>query len=179
VVRKNIPNALSILRIIMIIPFIYAFVYEDYLGVVLILATILATDYFDGYLARKWDASSDLGRVLDPLADKITVASIGILMVFLRGFPLWLALGLVVRDLLILIAAFQMMRKELPIPVSNNLGRFTVGVFAATMIVYLFRLNIMKTPAVLLSTIMIVWSMISYGRVYFREISSISKSQIN
>ncbi len=176
-VRKNIPNMLSILRVVMIIPFIYALVYEDYVGVVLILITILGTDYFDGYLARKWDASSELGRILDPLADKITVASVGILMIFLRGFPVWLALGLVVRDLIILLAAFHMIRRDLPIPISNNLGRVTVGVFAATLIIFLFRLEVMKTPAVLLSAIMVVVSTVSYGKMFFREISAISEEK--
>lgn len=176
-VKKNIPNMLSILRVIMIIPFIYALVYEDYVGVVLILITILGTDYFDGYLARKWNASSELGKILDPLADKITIASVGILMIFLRGFPVWLVLGLIVRDLIILLGAFHMIRKDLPIPVSNNLGRVTVGIFAVTMIIFLFRLEIMKTPAVLLSAIMVTASTISYGKMFFREISSISEEK--
>ena len=173
-VKKNIPNALSILRIIMVVPFIYALIYEDKFGMILILSTILASDYIDGYLARKWNAVSDLGRILDPLADKFAITSVGVVLIFLRGFPVWLALAMIARDAGILLAGLYMIRRDLPIPVSNNLGRITVGVFAAAMIIFLFRLNILKTPIVIISAFMLILSWLSYGRTFLKAISSSS-----
>ena len=176
-VKKNIPNALSILRIIMVVPFIYALGYEDKLGMILILTTILASDYIDGYLARKWNVTSDLGRILDPLADKFVIVSVAVVLVIFRDFPLWLALAMIARDIGILLAGFYMIRRDLPIPVSNNLGRITVGVFAAAMIIFLFSLNILKTPIVIISAFMLFLSWFSYGKAFLKAISSSSEGR--
>jgi len=167
-VKRNIPNALSILRIIMIIPFVMALFYGDVRGMILILGAILLSDYFDGYLARKWNATSNLGRILDPLADKICVGAVGIMLVLLRGFPLALALALIARDIIIMLAGLYLIRRDFPVPVSNNLGRVSVGVFAACLIIYLFQLEILKLPFVLLTIIMLVASIVSYGRAFLR-----------
>jgi CDP-diacylglycerol--glycerol-3-phosphate 3-phosphatidyltransferase len=172
VVRQNIPNALSVMRIIMILPFSYALIYDDMTGVILIMVAILLSDYFDGYLARKWGATSDLGMILDPLADKACVATVGIILVFLRGFPLSLAIAMILRDILIVVAGLMLIRKDTMIPVSNNLGRVTVSSFAACMIVYLFQWNALKAPAVILAVVMLVASSISYARIFYRRVLS-------
>jgi len=169
-VKRNIPNALSVLRAVMIIPFIFALMYDDVLGVILIMLTILLSDYFDGYLARKWNATSDLGKILDPVADKFCVAVVGIFLVLFRGFPLALALALIVRDIIIVIGGLILIRKGFPIPVSNVIGRITVGVFAICLVIYLFELNYLITPIVLLTALMLVVSLISYGVAFFRVI---------
>lgn len=167
--HTHIPNILSGLRVFLIIPFIYSLAYDDMVAVFLIVVTMILSDYFDGYLARKWNLVSDSGKILDPLADKLCVAAIGIVLVFLRGFPLLLAMVLVLRDILILIAGLLMMRKYPQVPVSNVLGRVTVSVVAFCMLVYLFRVDFLKSPAVILTVIMLVISSVSYWKK-FREV---------
>lgn len=166
--HTHIPNILSGLRVFLIIPFIYSLAYDDMVAVFLIVVTMILSDYFDGYLARKWNLVSDSGKILDPLADKLCVAAIGIVLVFLRGFPLLLAMVLVLRDILILIAGLLMMRKYPLVPVSNVLGRVTVSVVAFCMLVYLFRVDFLKSPSVILTVIMLVISSASYWKK-FRE----------
>lgn len=170
VVKKNIPNALSLMRIVMIVPFVFALIYEQMFSVFLIVLTILVTDYLDGYLARAWNATSDLGKILDPMADKICIAAAGIILIFLRDFPFLLAAAFILRDLIIVLAGLVLIRNNYKIPVSNNIGRVSVCVFSACMIAYLFDLNFLKAPTVLLSVVMLVISLISYGRMFFATI---------
>lgn len=166
---RYIPNILSGLRIFLIIPFTYSLAYDDMTAVILITATMILSDYFDGYLARKWNVVSDAGKILDPIADKLCVAAIGLVLVFLRGFPLLLVILFVIRDIIILIAGFLLMRKDSHVPVSNALGRVTVSVVAICLLVYLFRVNFLKSPAVIFTVIMLVMSSISYWKM-FREV---------
>ncbi len=164
--HRYIPNILSALRIFLIFPFTYSLAYDDMPAVILIVITMILTDYFDGYLARKWNVVSDAGKILDPLADKICVAAVALVLVFLRGFPLLLVILLVLRDVLILIAGFLILRKDSHVPVSNVLGKVTVGIVAACLLIYLFRLDFLKAPAVILTAVMLVVSSVSYWKMF-------------
>ncbi len=167
---RFIPNLMSGLRIFLIIPFTYSLAYDDMTAVVLITVTMILSDYFDGYLARKWDVVSDAGKILDPLADKLCVAAIGLVLVFMRGFPLMLVILLVLRDILILIAGFLLIRKDSDVPISNALGKVTVGIIAVCILIYLFQVDFLKSPAVILTVIMLVVSSVSYWRLFQRII---------
>ena len=68
---RHIPNILSGLRILMVGAFIYFFVNEQYLICLIIYAAAFLTDLLDGYLARRFGWTTDVGKVLDPLADKL------------------------------------------------------------------------------------------------------------
>lgn len=165
-VYRYVPNTLSVLRVFLIIPFTYSLAYDDMLAVLLIAVTMILTDYFDGYLARKWNVVSDAGRILDPLADKLCVAAVGIVLVFLRGFPLFLIILLLLRDIIILVAGFLMIRKNSQVPVSDALGKVTVAVVSTCLLIYLFRMDLLKAPAVILTIIMLLVSSVSYWKMF-------------
>ncbi|WP_322498796.1 CDP-diacylglycerol--glycerol-3-phosphate 3-phosphatidyltransferase [Lyticum sinuosum] len=83
-IKKIIPNILTIIRIILIPILVISFYFDTktarYLSVsIFTFASI--TDYIDGALARKWKAHSNLGRMLDPIADKMIVSSTLLMMV--------------------------------------------------------------------------------------------------
>ena len=73
--KENIPNILTIIRFILI-PFIYMSVLSKHFLSALIIFTISAlTDVLDGYIARKYNYITDIGKLIDPLADKLTQIS--------------------------------------------------------------------------------------------------------
>ena len=101
-VKKYIPNLLTILRILLVFPFIF-FVFKDNFGSALFVFIIAAvSDFFDGYLARKWKTESMFGKIADPLADKILLISSYILLALISAIPLYLAIIVVSKDILII-----------------------------------------------------------------------------
>ena len=79
---RLIPNFLSFLRILFILPIIYSIQSELYLLAAILFFISSSTDFFDGYLARRYAVESELGAFLDLIADKVLVISILIWLVF-------------------------------------------------------------------------------------------------
>lgn len=164
----NIPNALSLLRVLLTLFIFYYLSKEDGYIEILILALIaILTDFFDGYLARKLNQISDWGKILDPVADKIAIAILCVGLVFFRGFPWWALSLIILRDVVILIFAFYVMKKREYIPVSNMLGKVTVTVYAALIVVYIFDIEFLKWYVLWLSMIFLILSLYGYYRVTF------------
>ena len=80
---KSIPNFLSLLRIMLVFPIIYLLQVEWYVFAASVFFVSSLTDYFDGYLARKYAIESELGAFLDLIADKILVIAILVWLVFI------------------------------------------------------------------------------------------------
>jgi cardiolipin synthase len=101
----TVPNLLSALRILMIPVFVALILHHGTEGWGLILLGVtVSTDWVDGYIARRTHQVSNLGKLLDPLADRLAIAA-GLITVVVRGaFPLWAALLILVRDGIVLVA---------------------------------------------------------------------------
>lgn len=102
----TIPNLLSFARIALIPVFVLLLADEDTrLGGFILLGFVQGTDWVDGYIARRTGTVTELGKLLDPFADRLVVAAAIITFVAAGIFPLWAALLVLVRDGLVLIAA--------------------------------------------------------------------------
>ena len=101
--KENIPNALTLGRILIIPVFIVLLtVWQSSLSHVLaaiIFALASITDYLDGYLARKWKVVSNFGKFADPMADKILVMTAFIMLVELKMAPAWVVAIIICREL--------------------------------------------------------------------------------
>jgi len=99
----TIPNLLSFLRILLIPVFVVLIVRPSTTTAGLILFSIVAaTDWVDGWVARRTGTVTELGKVLDPVADRLAMAA-GLIALVIRGaFPLWAAALILVRDVAIL-----------------------------------------------------------------------------
>ena len=107
----SLPNVISFLRLATVPVFIWLFVNEQRNAAVILYAVGASTDFFDGYLARRLDSVTELGKLLDPLADRIFIVALAVALVATESLPLWLALAIVGRDLLLL-AAFPFVDKR-------------------------------------------------------------------
>jgi cardiolipin synthase len=99
----TVPNLLSALRILFIPAFVVLLLKEDTrLAGFLLLGLVVSTDWVDGYLARRTGQVSELGKILDPVADRLALAAALVTFVVLDAVPLWAALLVVVRDAIVL-----------------------------------------------------------------------------
>jgi len=96
----TVPNLISAIRIVMIPLFVALIVDPDTTTAGLIVfGTVVATDWVDGYIARRTGQVSELGKILDPVADRLAIAA-GLIALAIRGvFPWWAAGAILIRDL--------------------------------------------------------------------------------
>lgn len=106
----TVPNLLSLIRILLIPVFVLLILHHGTEGAgLLLLGAVVATDWVDGYIARHTDQVSNVGKVLDPVADRLAITAALLAMVARDAFPLWAALLVIIRDALILIAGAALM----------------------------------------------------------------------
>lgn len=100
-----IPNAISLMRIVLVAP-ILALLVEGEFGWALLLFWVAGlSDGLDGYLANRFGWQSRLGALLDPVADKLLVAGLFITLAFTGLIPVWLAAVVIARDIVIVSGA--------------------------------------------------------------------------
>jgi CDP-diacylglycerol--glycerol-3-phosphate 3-phosphatidyltransferase len=100
----NLPNKLTVLRIILSFFFIFLVFSHGLLAKSLAFATFTLaaiTDFLDGYIARKYNLITDLGKLLDPIADKILVLAAFLVFAYMRIIAVWMVLIIIFRELLI------------------------------------------------------------------------------
>lgn len=99
----NLPNFLTLIRILTIPFFLVYLSYHRYLEALIIFVLGGVTDFLDGLAARVMNQQTALGAYLDPIADKLLVITSFIMLGLIDGIPEWLAVVVVSRDILILI----------------------------------------------------------------------------
>ena len=120
----TVPNALSFFRILLIPLFVFLLAGEDRrLWGFVVMAVVLATDWVDGVVARRTGQVTELGKLLDPFADRLAVMAALVTLVVLDLFPLWAALLVVVRDVAVALAGVVLLRKGIRIDV-RMLGKY-------------------------------------------------------
>jgi CDP-diacylglycerol--glycerol-3-phosphate 3-phosphatidyltransferase len=125
----NVPNLLSISRILAVPVFIVLMLEPTPLrallaGIVFSIAS--ATDWLDGYLARKWGQVTKIGKLLDPVADKILVASALIMLVDIARIPSWIAIVIIGREIAITGLRAMAASEGIIIP-AESVGKVKVG----------------------------------------------------
>ncbi|HXQ63283.1 MAG TPA: CDP-alcohol phosphatidyltransferase family protein [Steroidobacteraceae bacterium] len=96
-----LPNAICVLRMLLAGPVAFALARGEYLLTVGLFAVAALSDGLDGWLAKTFGWTSRLGKILDPIADKLLLVTVFITLVWIGRVPLWLAAAVVVRDLVI------------------------------------------------------------------------------
>jgi len=142
---KYIPNILSAIRLVLVPVFIYLFFeyYDEHERIYLPLCVfVLAglTDIIDGYLARRNNWVTNLGKFLDPLADKLLQCSVLVCFVIKEVVPWWLAGMFILKELFMICGALIVLKKIKVTVRSHWYGKFTTAVFyAIALLVFIFK----------------------------------------
>ncbi len=165
---KKIPNLVSIFRILFIPAVFYLFEdlnsYRWYIITLIILFALF--DNLDGYLARKFNQITELGKIIDPFVDKLFIISITILLYLHRLLPIWFLTIVILRDLLIMLAGFFLIKKIERVPASDFIGKLTVGAIGIIFILSLLNFQVMDKlfeASLYICSFLIVISLINYG----------------
>lgn len=141
----NIPNILTVIRILMVPVFIYTYLHVSpeyaYVPVCMLLFSGL-TDIADGYIARHFNMITPLGRFLDPVADKLTIVSV-IVCLSLRHSILWALVGIyAIKEITLALIGLARLKSW-----RNSIAAKWYGK-ASTVLLYILMLTVMLFPAI-------------------------------
>lgn len=109
---KYLPNYLTILRLILV-PIIFTLIIKEYYLYAFVVFVIAnATDVLDGRIARKYNLITDFGKLMDPLADKITQISTVLALIIKGIIPFWILIVLTTKELIMIIVAFTLYKNK-------------------------------------------------------------------
>ena len=168
--KENIPNILTIIRFILI-PFIFtSVVNEDFLATIVIFTISAITDVLDGYIARKYNYITDIGKLIDPLADKLTQMSLLLSLAILKILPWWIFAIVFIKECVMVISASLLYKRKDVVVYSKWYGKLATVLFYLAIVVSLivnqfhvqmpFRIDLYLYYLAILSTI---FSLIMYS----------------
>ncbi|MEX0602207.1 MAG: CDP-alcohol phosphatidyltransferase family protein [Bacteroidota bacterium] len=169
----TLPTLFSILRVGLLVPLAYCLFTEfpgSRLWAVAIIAVGIVTDFLDGFFARRWHQVSEIGKIVDPLADKIAVGGLAVFLVVLGDIPLWFVVAVLVRDLLILAGALYIRRTKQIITQSSWPGKVAVTLIALVLLLAALREPMLEGVSELVlwsCVVLMIFSLLHYAQRLF------------
>lgn len=169
-----IPNLLTILRFFTY-PFIFYFLKKEDLLLALVFIILAAsTDVLDGLFARKLNQVSDLGKILDPLVDKLGMGIFIIYATVYKGFPIWACVLIITKEAVILLAGLFIISKKKIVPVSAFWGKFNAWVWGFTLVFYILELDYIKKISLGIAVVVVLVTAIFYSRSFARYMGKVA-----
>ncbi len=175
----NVPNILSLIRIFLIVPFLIFISKGKYIlaGEILILSGI--SDFLDGFIARKFNQKSQLGKMLDPAADKLTLMAvmISVGMKFHEVIPFMIIL--VLKELLMIVASiFLLKQKKFPTG-AKWYGKIATVAFYVSVIIIVSLKAIWSIESIELNiflmaitALLMIYALVKYFRIFLLMIKT-------
>ncbi len=134
---KNIPNALTIVRFILIPFIVYYILTSQYIAGFIVLTISGLTDVLDGTIARKFNFITNFGKLIDPLADKATQIAVLASLTFKGIVPLWILMIVFIKEILMVSGASFLYGKKLVVS-SRWYGKLATVLFYVAIVCSLF-----------------------------------------
>lgn len=172
-INKNelfkVPNLLCYLRILLIPVYLYYYFNHNYLLAAIIIVASGLTDFLDGYIARHFNQISNLGKILDPIADKMTQITLAISLSITNHIMAILVVLLLIKDSYMAVMSLILLRKNKKLDGALMYGKI------CTFVLYIIMIIIILSPAldptilkvlIALSVGVVLYALIMYGVVF-------------
>jgi cardiolipin synthase len=167
----SIPNLLSYFRLLLIPLFIMLYLREDFTAALITLAASGLSDVLDGRIARKFNMVTDLGKVLDPVADKLTQCAM-MFCVAMRYPAMWWLLGIhVVKELIMIVMGCYVLKKTDTVNSAIWVGKLCTGVIYAVMMLHVIDPYLPQAASVAMTVVcagLILLSLVVYTMRYVK-----------
>lgn len=169
----NLPNILTIIRFI-IVPFMaYFLINENFTIAILLYVLASATDVLDGFIARRFNQITDLGKFLDPLADKLLQFSALVGLWVVKLIPLWIVVIFFIKEISMGLGAIKLLKKHVIIQ-SKWFGKLSTIFFFLAIIASMLssKLTILTNyiiPLFVLALISLLFAFVMYLSSYIQE----------
>ncbi|MBI4549110.1 MAG: CDP-alcohol phosphatidyltransferase family protein [Ignavibacteriae bacterium] len=165
-------NILSLIRLLLVIPISWLLIADEpsynFYTVLLILIAIL-TDFFDGRIARRFNQITEFGKIIDPIADKIAVGVVSILLTLQGKLPMWFLVAVLARDIAIFSGGLYIRKAKRIVLESNVVGKWAVTIVAVLLVVTVLdidEIQWLKEILIALSAIFLILSFVLYLKRY-------------
>ena len=102
---RQLPNVITSIRILLVVPIAMALSGHRFVETLWLFGVAAASDGIDGFLAKRFGWQTDLGGLLDPIADKLLLATVFVMLALLGSVPVWLTATVIARDCIIVLGA--------------------------------------------------------------------------
>ena len=180
----TVPNILTYLRFILIAPFVYFFLNENYVMAVICVTASGLTDCFDGLIARRFNQVTSLGKILDPIADKFTLLAVVVCMVIFAPIVLPVLITLLLKDVIMLLGGMDLIKKGITPPPAQWYGKLgtIVFYFSVFIIIFLkaafkFENDALNISLLSITAITMLFALYKYGKIYFQLIKDYNSKE--
>ena len=169
--KRDIPNIISILRIILVVPIAYFLWHQNYLIALLLFLIGGVSDGLDGFLARRYKWETELGVILDPMGDKLMMLAAYLLLGWHHLLPWWLVSLVILRDLIIVVGTllyrqFVGEAKLKPLFISKLNTAVQILLVLSVMFSQVINLNLLIIDSLLW---LVVFTTLMSGYAYINE----------
>ena len=179
---RDIPNALSVMRIFLSIPIVWMLLQRNFDIALILFAIAGVSDGLDGYLAKHYGWQSRLGGLLDPLADKILLVFSVLSLGWLGLLPIWLVFIIILRDLIIVTGAFVYNFQVAELDAAPTMiSKFNTVVQIVLVLAVVLDQGFLSMPSMLLQALIwltlitTIWSGLNYVVVWSKRAADHSR----
>ena len=179
----TVPNLLTYLRFVLVVPFVILFLSEKYLLSAICIGLSGISDCLDGFFARKLNQVTQLGKLLDPIADKVTLISVMLCMAFYAPNVIPILVVLIAKDVAMLIGGISLLKRKITPPAAEWFGKLATIVFYFAVCIIVFMKAAINYENLLLDDILLsvtavvmLYALYRYAKIY-RELIKEDKAK--
>lgn len=166
---KNLPNYLTIIRLILVPVIFILILSEQYLYAFIFFLIANFTDVLDGRIARKYNLITDWGKLMDPLADKITQISTITALIIKGIIPFWILVILATKELIMITVGFVLYKKNIVTVHSKWYGKIATVLFFVAIVFSLLSKTFVELSKITLYLFYIAIAMTLFAGVMYAK----------